>query len=132
MRTVQIGIAALLLAACYGEPGSPPELEDVIENTTSTTANGSLPGTFEVVGSDGEAGLQSVLREDGTYTDLGEDGAILGEGSWAVTEGKTCFTFQSDEGEETDCWSESEPAEDGSFTATNDDGETITVRRVGN
>jgi hypothetical protein len=69
----------------------------------------------------------STLNADGSYTDTAADGTVQAEGTWAVTDGKTYFS-PTTEGVETMCFTESEVAEDGSFTATPDEGEPVTVR----
>lgn len=124
MQKLIILAAPLALMACA-------EQAEVVEETVETepavmtTANGTAPGTYTVSNDEGPAGT-SVLNADGTYQDLATDGSIASEGTWEVVDGKTCFT-SSEEGAEALCWTESEPAEDGSFTATSDAGETVTV-----
>ena len=67
--------------------------------------------------------FNEILR----LTDSDAEGNVVAEGSWAVVDGKTCFT-PTTEGVEAMCFTESEPAEDGSFTATPDEGGPVTVR----
>lgn len=116
------------LAAC-SKPAPDPAPEPVTEETAApmpTAANGSAPGTYEVVAADGTVGT-TVLNADGTYADTDADGNLVAEGTWAVADGKTCFT-PTTEGAEAMCFAETAPAEDGSFTATPDSGEPVTVR----
>ena len=68
-----------------------------------------------------------TINEDGTYSDTAADGTVIAEGTWAVTDGKTCFTPNT-EGEEAMCYTETAPGADGSFTATPDSGDPVTVR----
>lgn len=120
----------IALAACSQGPAETEEAApEVVEEVAMTTANGSAAGTFTVTTADGEAGGNSMLNADGTYQDMNADGTIASEGTWEVVDGKTCFTA-SEEGSEAVCWSEGEPGEDGSFTATNDAGESVTVTPV--
>ena len=70
-----------------------------------------------------------TLNADGTYQDLDAEGGVVAEGTWAVVDGKTCFT-PTTEGVDGECWTEGEPAEDGSFTATSDAGAEVTVTPV--
>ena len=90
------------------------------------TANGSTPGTYEVTTKDG-AKSKAVLNADGTYVDMDPDGKET-KGTWNVTGGKTCFDPEGAEGPM--CYTESAVAADGSFTATPDKGEAVTVKKV--
>ncbi|MHA6333065.1 hypothetical protein ACXYL9_05220 [Qipengyuania sp. CAU 1752] len=124
MRKLILMAAPLALMGCVEEA----EVEEetvAAEPAAMTTANGTAPGTYTVSNEEGPAG-NSILNADGTYQDLGPDGTIVAEGSWEVVDGKTCFT-PTTEGVERMCWTESEPDENGTFTATSDAGETVTV-----
>jgi hypothetical protein len=92
-----------------------------------TTANGSAPGTYEVTMKDGSKG-QSILNADGTYTDKNSNGTES-KGTWNVAGGKTCFDPEGDEGPT--CYTETATAPDGSFTATPDKGDPVTVKKIG-
>lgn len=120
-----VGLVAL--AAC-SKPAPAPAPEPAAEETAAApaVANGSGPGTYEVVSADGSIGT-SIINADGTYSDMDADGKVIAEGTWAVTDGKTCFT-PTTEGVEAMCFTESAPAADGSFTATPDKGDPVTVR----
>lgn len=130
MRKFVLLAAPLALAACAqeAEVEEAPAAEEA-EVAAVTTANGTVtPMTGEVANADGPQGL-STLNADGTYQDLDAEGATVAEGTWAVVDGKTCFT-PTTEGADGECWTESEPAEDGSFTATSDEGAEVTVTPV--
>ena len=90
------------------------------------TANGSTPGTFEVTTKDGKKG-HTVLNADGTYMDTDPSGKET-KGTWNVTGGKTCFDPDGAEGPA--CYAESAVGADGSFTATSEKGEKVTVKKV--
>ncbi|HEX6661763.1 MAG TPA: hypothetical protein VF067_07845 [Sphingomicrobium sp.] len=90
------------------------------------TANGSTPGTFEVTNKDGTKG-NTVLNADGTFVDTDAKGKVT-KGTWNVTGGKTCFDPEGTEGPM--CYAESAVGADGSFTATSDKGEKVTVKKV--
>lgn len=92
-----------------------------------TTANGSAPGTFEVTMKDGSKG-QSILNADGTYVDKDASGKES-KGTWNVAGGKTCFDPEGDEGPT--CYTETATAADGTFTATPDKGDPVTVKKIG-
>lgn len=130
MRKFIFLAAPLALAACAqeAEVDETSAVEEA-EVAAVTTANGTVtPMTAQVMGGDGPQGL-STLNADGTYQDLDAEGGVVAEGTWAVVEGKTCFT-PTTEGVDPQCWTESEPAEDGSFTATSDGGDEVTVTPV--
>lgn len=126
LRKLFIFAAPLALAACAQEVTVADEAaieEAAVE--AMATANGTAAGSYQVSNEEGPQGA-SNLNADGTYQDMAPDGSLVAEGTWAVVEGKTCFT-PTTEGVDAMCWTESEPAEDGSFTATADSGETVTV-----
>lgn len=75
---------------------------------------------------DGTTGT-SLLNADGTSQSMDAEGNVVEESTWAVVDGKTCFTSMGEAGEEVECWTESEPDETGTFTATSDAGEVVTV-----
>jgi hypothetical protein len=119
------GFALLVVACSESEPAPEPE-PTATEAPAVTAANGSPAGAYEVTAADGTV-TTSTLNVDGTYVDTAADGSVLAEGTWAVTDGKTCFT-PTTEGEEAMCYTETPPGADGSFTATPDSGEPVTVR----
>ena len=128
MKKLAIIAGLGLLAACSKPAPSEPAAEETVaapEAPAAASANGSPAGTYTVVAADGTTGT-SVLNADGTFTDTAADGTVA-EGTWAVVDGKTCFTGK-EEGAKPVCWTESAPGEDGSFTATSDSGETVTVK----
>lgn len=120
-----LSAAPLVLAACSGEPAEEATVEEPVPQETMATGNGSPPGVYISTRADGTVVL-TTIREDGKYVDTDESGAVIEEGSWAVTDGKTCFS-PTTEGVTPMCFTETEPAEDGSFTATPDEGEPLTV-----
>src|SRR5690606_31291631 len=96
------------------------------EASLPTAANGSPAGTYEATAADGTVTI-TTLNPDGTFTDTDTAGATVAEGTWAVTDGKTCFS-PTTEGATPMCYTESPPAADGSFTATPDEGDPLTVK----
>lgn len=127
MRKLAFVIVPLVLAGCTSESAEVTEVENPAVVEAEVTANGTQPGTYEVTNADGVVVESSVLNADGTYIDSAADGTVLAEGTWAVTDGKTCFS-PTTEGVEAMCFTLTTPAEDGSFTATPDEGEPVTVR----
>lgn len=117
-----IAIAACItLAACGGAEA--PETEEAAVEAPAMVEGA---GTFDYASADGAATGQIVMNEDGTYVDT-EDGKDPLTGTWRASEGQTCFTG-SEEGASEVCWTDSEPAEDGSFTSTSPDGAVVNVR----
>ena len=124
-KLVLLLLPLTVLAACSSEPAEEP----VVEETAAvgvTAANGSPAGAYEATAADGTV-TTTTLNADGTYTDVDAAGATVAEGTWAVTDGKTCF-MPTTEGVTPMCYTESAPAADGSFTATPDEGEPVTVK----
>jgi hypothetical protein len=123
------GLATLAAACNQSEPA--PEPEPTVEETAApamVTGNGSAAGVYTATAADGTV-TTSTLNADGTYKDTDAEGTTLEEGTWAVVEGKTCFT-PTTEGREALCYTESEVGADGSFTATADNGDSVTVKPV--
>ncbi len=119
--TLIVGIVALSACNEAKAPEAPATDEAVLAAPTPG------PGKYDVFMADGSPGGSTVLNADGTYTDSDADGSLVAEGSWAMVDGKTCFT-PTTEGQEAMCFTESARAADGSFTATPDKGEPVTVK----
>lgn len=128
MRLFLIASAVFALGACQKAEAPPAEEAASTEAAAPTVANGSGPGTYTATSADGTV-TTTVINADGTYSDTDADGKVVAEGSWAVKDGKTCFS-PTTEGAEAMCFTETAPGADGSFTATPDKGEAVTVRPV--
>lgn len=124
MHKLAIVSATCLLAACSGGPVEKTE-EAVSVSEGMTTANGTPAGTYHVAAADGTASLVT-LNADGSYSQMTPEGTYPGEGTFAVVDGKTCFKVRA-VGAQPTCYSETERASDGSYTATPDGGEPLTV-----
>jgi hypothetical protein len=125
MKKLIAAASVLAIAAC-AEPAPTEEApEEVVEETAEAPGG---PGTYEVTYADGSVGMLTTT-EDGTFTaTLGEES---GSGTVSEVDGKVCFDPEGDDPEQpTNCWTTGEVAEDGSWTSTSDDGETVTVRPV--
>ena len=120
------GIAAL--AACTSKE---PAAEDTAAAeapaaaVAAAAAAAPTPGSYDVTGPDGTK-LVATLMADGTYVDRDEAGKVLEKGKWAAKDGKTCFDDEGDKPEV--CYTDSAPAADGSFTATEADGKVTQVK----
>ena len=119
-----VALAGSALAACQQQPA--PEATPTETAAAPVTANGSPAGAYDATGPDGTV-TTTTLNADGSYTDADADGKVTAEGTWAVTDGKTCFS-PTTEGVEAQCYPETAPAADGSFTATPDKGDAVTVK----
>jgi len=118
-----IALASIaVLAACSQAETEAPAVEETVAAVESA-ASEVTPGTYNVAWDDGTTSV-FTLNEDGSYAST-RDGESE-EGTSAIVDGKICFS-PSVEGAETDCWSNSEVAADGSFTSVSDDGQTVTL-----
>lgn len=130
MRKLVMLAAPLALVACAEpaveeEPMVDEEMTEV-EAPAMVTSNGSAAGTYTVTMADGSTGT-SMLNADGTSQDMDAGGNVVQNSTWGVIDGKTCFTSMGEEGETVECWTETAPDETGTFTATSDEGEVVTV-----
>ncbi|MBT2134791.1 hypothetical protein KK137_10630 [Croceibacterium sp. LX-88] len=129
MRKLIMVMLPLVLAGCNNQPAQPEATETPTatpEPAALVSANGSPAGTYQVTAKDGTV-TTTVLTPDGTYTDTDAKGVVTAQGTWAVVDGKTCFT-PTTSGVEPMCYTESTTAADGSFTATPTTGDPVTVR----
>jgi hypothetical protein len=126
MKKLALFAGVLALGACQSEPAEEPAPVETEEASAPVTANGSAPGVYESTLPDGTVSV-ATLNADGTFTLVNAEGETFDEGTWAVTDGKTCFTSSGEEGGVT-CYTESAPAEDGSFTATPDEGDPEMIK----
>lgn len=130
-RLIPIAAAAALAACSQPAEETPAPAEtDAAATPVDTVAISQLAGpeaagTYEVTWADGTM-TTTTINADGTYVDM-MDGEETAHGAWVVKEGKNCLT---PEGGAELCWTDSAPAEDGSWTATAEDGTTVTVRRA--
>jgi len=114
------------LAAC----GNPAEESDdpIAPSATETAAAAEgWAGTYEFE-VDGKT-TTSALMADGTYTDTVDD-EVVESGTWEENaEGQVCFDPTGEDTPVT-CFTAGEVAEDGTFVATPNEGEPLTIRKV--
>lgn len=135
MRSLVLIATAIALSACsQGAEEAPAAEADTAPAAanaavaapagTSALAAADAAGTYTVSWADGTT-TETTINADGTYIDTmgGEETA---RGTWEVKEGRSCLT---PEGGAELCWTDSAPAADGSWTATADDGTTVTVTK---
>lgn len=128
-RLILVAALGVALAGC-GDAAEDSDEPAAVETpaATETVAEETAAGTYEF-DMDGKATI-AVLNPDGTYTDT-QDGEVIESGTWEDRDdGTTCF--DSEGGDDTVvCYTVSEAAEDGTQTATPDDGsETLTIRKT--
>ena len=128
MKKLVLLAALTALSACSQKA---EESKDAAAATPTETAApapaapaGTAPGNYDVKMADGTV-ASTVINADGTYADTDPTGKVVKKGKFAHKDGKDCFDPDGDEAEE--CWSLSPVAADGSFTATNPEGTTVTV-----
>ena len=125
MRKYAIITIISLAAACSQAPAANTD-EPESGSTTATTANGSPPGTYYIAAADGTASLVT-MNADGTYSQITPEGTFPAQGTFEVVDGETCFKVHQ-VGAEPTCYTETARAEDGSYIATPDGGEPLTVQ----
>ena len=126
MKKIVLLAALSMLAACSQKTEEKKETptEPVAEAAPAPAAeSGTAPGTYDVKMADGTMGT-TTINADGTYVDTDAKGKQV-KGLYATHDGKDCFDPEGDEMGM--CWAKTEPAPDGSFTATADDGTVVTV-----
>ena len=125
MKNLMIIAALASLAACsqQTEKAAETETAPVEAAVTAETDSPTFVGDYDVKMADGKMG-KTRINEDGTFVDTGPDGKEM-KGKFALKDGKECFDADGDEPEL--CWTSAKPGADGSFTSTNDKGETVTV-----
>lgn len=124
MKKIIVLAGCAVLAACSG--GETPAEPDAETMTAEAPAEDSMAGTYDVTNADGSTGT-TTIDADGNYTSTAADGTVA-TGTVARVNGQTCFN-SSEEGSAPDCWTDGEPAADGSWVATSDDGVKVTVRQ---
>ena len=125
MKNLMMIAALASLAACsqQTEKATETETAPIEAAVTAETDSTSFVGEYDVKMADGKMG-KTRINEDGTFVDTGPDGMEM-KGKFALKDGKECFDADGVEPEL--CWTSAKPGADGSFTSTNDKGETVTV-----
>jgi hypothetical protein len=125
MKKLVMIAAIAALAACSQQAEKEAEAEAAPAEAAATTEadSTSLAGDYDVKLADGKMG-KTTINADGTFVDTGPDGKET-KGKFAVKDGKECFDADGDAAEV--CWTSAKPGADGSFTSTNDKGETVSV-----
>ena len=127
-KLVWVAALGVALAGC-GDAAEESDDPAAVETPAATeaVAEETSAGTYEF-DMDGKATV-AVLNPDGTYTDS-QDGEVVESGTWEDRDdGKTCFDPEGDDTPVT-CYTLGETGPDGTFVATPDEGEPLTIRKV--
>jgi hypothetical protein len=128
-RMLALGLAMAMLAACdQGETAAGPVERAAAAEPEPQPTSLASPGTYSVTEIDGTK-MTSVFAADHTYSNT-VHGNKTEAGSWAIVGGRTCLTPSEGEGAVARCYTDSAPGRDGTFTATPDVGDPITVKKI--
>lgn len=128
-------LATLGACAKPEEAAAPPEAAasetmPMDAGTASTEAmadpNAVQPGTYDIVDKDKKTATLTIAA-DNTYVFTTEKGPQ--KGTVSAKDGKFCYDAEGDK-DPTMCWKNGTPAADGTWTATSDDGQIVTVKRA--
>ena len=95
----------------------------VAASAPAMAAAAPKPGVYDYTSPDGSKGVTTIVP-GGTFVDRDTAGKVTDKGKVAMKDGKTCFTGEN--GKE-NCYTDSAPAADGSFTSTHADGKVTQV-----
>jgi hypothetical protein len=120
---------ALALTACGKKDEAPVADASETAAATDAAAAKTLPtGTFDSFDASGKKLGTTTINADGTYTTDPAGGGLREAGVAKMVDGKTCFDPSGKAPEE--CYTDSAPGADGSFTATDAKGNVETIRPV--
>jgi hypothetical protein len=129
MKRLALALAMAAMAACdQGEPAAGPVEQAAAAQPEPQPTSQAVPGTYSVTRIDGTK-VTSVLAADHTYSNT-VHGERTEAGAWAIVGGQTCLTPSEGEGAVARCYTDSAPGKDGTFIATPDVGDPITVKKI--
>jgi hypothetical protein len=129
MKALALIFGASLLFACSATENGERAAHQTAETTVEADPDESVAGRYEVTRSDGFSFI-SVINADGTYSEI-IDGKQSVTGTWEAKDDQTCYDPEG--AVEPTCYSfgaPSEPAPEGTFTATSDEGVVHLVRPI--
>jgi hypothetical protein len=126
MRLILVATTAIALGACQQAAAPAAEEAAPAAPAAAPTAQ-AQPGTYEVTMKDGSKEI-TVIKEDGTYEDQDLDGKVTETGKWTNSDGKSCF--YPDGGKDVECSTGTPIGPDGTFTATPEKGDPVTVKKI--
>lgn len=123
MKKLFVIAAIAALSACSDNDAAAPDATtSEAPAPVATETASSWIGTYEYT-LEGKP-TNSTIAVDGTYQDM-QDGKVIESGSWAEKDGKVCFDPEGDAPES--CLTTTTPDAEGMFTATSEDGKTVTT-----
>ena len=129
-----IAAATLALAGCKKAADADNAMAPAASSSSAMAAAAPTPtatsmaGNYELTMKDGTK-ASSMLMADGSYMDMDAAGKQTEKGKWEQrADGKVCFT--PDGKTETTCYSVGPTQADGTFVATPDKGDPITVKKT--
>lgn len=129
MRIIMMIAAVAALGACSKPAEEPAATETTVAAAESAPAasGGIQAGDYTFVDKDKKQN-KITIGADNTYTVTWADGSVQ-KGTVSDKDGKACYDEEGDK-VPTLCWKNDPPAADGTWTATSDDGQVVTVTRV--
>ena len=126
-RLLIMSCAALALVSCGKKDEAPVVVPSDAVAATDAAVAAALPaaGVYEVTDAAGKKLGTTTINADGSFAD-DMVGAKRVAGIVKLVDGKTCFDPSGKA--EPECYTDSAPAADGSFTATDAKGVVMTVR----
>ena len=126
-RFLFLSCAALALVSCGKKDEAPVVVPSDAVAATDAAVAAALPaaGVYELTDAAGKKLGTSTINADGSFAD-DMVGAKRVAGIVKLVDGKTCFDPSGKA--EPECYTDSAPAADGSFTATDAKGVVLTVR----
>ena len=131
MKKLILLASCALLASCLGKKPDAEETTAAAAPATEAAAPAAAApaaapgaGSYDVTNPDGTKGVTTIMA-DGSYVDRDSNDKVVAKGKMAMKDGKTCFT---PEGGKEECFTDSTPGADGSFTATGADGKVTQVK----
>ena len=123
--TIATSIALALTACSKKEEAPVVDASEVAAATEAAAAALPPPGTYEIVDATGKVLGTNTLNADGGYA-RAMTGAPREAGIIKMVDGKTCLDPSGPAPAE--CFTDSAPGADGSFTATDAKGVVMTIR----
>ncbi|NNC71869.1 MAG: hypothetical protein HKN78_03230 [Sphingomonadaceae bacterium] len=125
MKRVLLVAGILALGACAeSAPEAAPEAEETAEATPADMTE--WQGGYTLAYEDGTEAVLNIAP-GGTYDVTMNDETVTG----MITMGDGgAFCYTPEGGTETECWTNGDAAEDGSWVSTSDQGNSVTVTRV--
>ncbi|MBO0749106.1 MAG: hypothetical protein J2O44_01565 [Porphyrobacter sp.] len=129
MKKLALYLATATLAACnQSQPDAGADQTAAAAEPAPQPTPQAAPGTYSATEPDGTK-MTVVLDADHSYT-FTTKGQQTEAGQWAIVGGKTCFTPSEGANAVARCYADGTPDKDGVFTATPDQGDPLTVKKI--